>query len=216
MALPMLWRRRGFHPYRPYSGGNALIATRVRPRPGRWIQRGGFKNAAGELCCGERDCFELTDADVKITSAGYYVVSIKETIPFSEATPSPDRHATGAANGAARASASSRRRAQPDRLTAAQQRAADVSSEFRLQAAHERGQAGLSFALEPLGAKDRAHVAECAIEVAVDHDIIVFGPMAHLVAGLGHAGADHLLVVLARGCAAAAPVRRSTAAAGTR
>ncbi len=59
--------------------------------PAEWIQRGGFKNAAGELCCGERDCFELTDADVKITSAGYYVVSIKETIPFSEATPSPDR-----------------------------------------------------------------------------------------------------------------------------
>ena len=58
--------------------------------PAEWIQRGGFKNAAGELCCGERDCFELTDADVKITSAGYFVVSIKETIPFSEATPSPD------------------------------------------------------------------------------------------------------------------------------
>jgi hypothetical protein len=58
--------------------------------PAEWIQRGGFKNAAGELCCGERDCFELTDADVKITSAGYYVVSIKETVPFAEATPSPD------------------------------------------------------------------------------------------------------------------------------
>ncbi|MES2202878.1 MAG: hypothetical protein V4474_00940 [Patescibacteria group bacterium] len=55
--------------------------------PAEWIQRGGFKNAAGELCCGERDCFGLTDADVKITSAGYYVVSIKETVPFSEATP---------------------------------------------------------------------------------------------------------------------------------
>ena len=41
--------------------------------PAEWIQRGGFKNAAGELCCGERDCFELTEADVKITSAGYYV-----------------------------------------------------------------------------------------------------------------------------------------------
>ena len=57
--------------------------------PAEWIQRGNFKNAAGELCCGERDCFELTEADVKITSAGYYVVSIKETIPFEEATPSP-------------------------------------------------------------------------------------------------------------------------------
>ena len=25
--------------------------------PAEWIQRGGYKNAAGELCCGERDCF---------------------------------------------------------------------------------------------------------------------------------------------------------------
>src|SRR4051812_46195429 len=58
--------------------------------PAEWIQRGGYKNSAGELCCGERDCFELTDGDVKVTAAGYYVVSIKETIPFSEATPSPD------------------------------------------------------------------------------------------------------------------------------
>lgn len=57
--------------------------------PAEWIQRGGFKNAMGELCCGERDCFELSEADVKITPAGYFVVSIKETIPFSEATPSP-------------------------------------------------------------------------------------------------------------------------------
>ena len=58
--------------------------------PAEWIQHGGYKNAAGELCCGERDCFELADADVKITSAGYLVVSMKETIPFEEATPSPD------------------------------------------------------------------------------------------------------------------------------
>ena len=58
--------------------------------PAEWIQRGGFKNAAGELCCGERDCFELSDADVKVTAAGYFVVSIRETIPFNEAKPSPD------------------------------------------------------------------------------------------------------------------------------
>lgn len=57
--------------------------------PAEWIQRGGYKNAAGELCCGERDCFELADADVKVTPAGYLVISTKEVIPFSEATPSP-------------------------------------------------------------------------------------------------------------------------------
>ena len=57
--------------------------------PAEWIQRGGFKNAVGELCCGERDCVELGHADVKITPAGYLIISIKETVPFSEATPSP-------------------------------------------------------------------------------------------------------------------------------
>ncbi len=56
----------------------------------QWIQFGGYLNAAGELCCGERDCHELSDADVKITSAGYFIASIKETVPFDEATPSPD------------------------------------------------------------------------------------------------------------------------------
>lgn len=66
--------------------------------PAEWIQRGGYKNAVGELCCGERDCFELADNQVTITSAGYRVslgrspggIAFFETIPFSEATPSPD------------------------------------------------------------------------------------------------------------------------------
>ena len=55
-----------------------------------WIQRGGYKNALGELCCGERDCAELADNDIRITNAGYFVKSINETIPFHEATPSPN------------------------------------------------------------------------------------------------------------------------------
>ena len=58
--------------------------------PAEWIQQGGYRNAAGELCCGERDCFELESEDVAITSAGYFVKSLRETIPFSEALPSPD------------------------------------------------------------------------------------------------------------------------------
>lgn len=56
----------------------------------QWIQDGGYKNAVGELCCGKRDCFELSDGDVKITAGGYFIVSIKETVPFAEAAPSPD------------------------------------------------------------------------------------------------------------------------------
>lgn len=77
---------------RPVLVGLAAVAMLTIAHahgPAQWIQSGNYKNAAGELCCGERDCSELTDADVKVTSSGYYVVSIKETIPFSEAPPSP-------------------------------------------------------------------------------------------------------------------------------
>lgn len=71
----------------------ALVATPVPAHgPAEWIQQGGYKNAAGELCCGERDCAELAPGDVSITAAGYYVRSIKETVPFTQAQPSPDGH----------------------------------------------------------------------------------------------------------------------------
>jgi len=60
--------------------------------PAEWIERGGYKNAAGELCCGERDCLELADADVSVTARGYFVKSIRETVPYAEALPSPDGH----------------------------------------------------------------------------------------------------------------------------
>ena len=58
--------------------------------PAEWINTGGYKNAACELCCGERDCFELADGDVTITAVGYFVHSLEESVPFSETQPSPD------------------------------------------------------------------------------------------------------------------------------
>jgi hypothetical protein len=58
--------------------------------PAEWIQRGAYRNAAGELCRGERDCFELSGEDISITEAGYFVKSIRETARFSEALPLPD------------------------------------------------------------------------------------------------------------------------------
>jgi len=54
-----------------------------------WIQRGGYKNTVGELCCGERDCHEIPAADIRITPTGYLIKSLNETVPFHEATPSP-------------------------------------------------------------------------------------------------------------------------------
>ncbi len=68
----------------------ALVTCRAFAHgPAEWIQRGGYKNGIGELCCGERDCVELRSDDVKVTASGFFVVSLKETVPFSEATPSP-------------------------------------------------------------------------------------------------------------------------------
>jgi len=55
----------------------------------RGSSRAATRTALGELCCGERDCVELAAADIQITPGGYVVKATSETIPFSEATPSP-------------------------------------------------------------------------------------------------------------------------------
>jgi hypothetical protein len=55
-----------------------------------WIEQGKFKSAEGSLCCGEQDCKVVPSDDVMATRAGYYIKSLKETIPYSEAQPSPD------------------------------------------------------------------------------------------------------------------------------
>lgn len=54
-----------------------------------WIQRGGYKNAVGELCCGARDCFEIPADDVRAVDGGYLIKSRNEFIPHNEAQPSP-------------------------------------------------------------------------------------------------------------------------------
>lgn len=62
--------------------------------PADWIQRGYYTNSAGDLCCGERDCFELEDVDVKFgylkTVPGFFIGPIGMFVPLSEAQPSPD------------------------------------------------------------------------------------------------------------------------------
>lgn len=67
-----------------------LIGAASAHGPAEWIQQGGYKNTVGELCCGERDCFELADGDVTITAGGFHIASTGETVPYSEAQPSPD------------------------------------------------------------------------------------------------------------------------------
>jgi hypothetical protein len=69
--------------------------------PADWIMRGQHKNAAGEWCCGEGDCFVVTEvATVTLPAPGYRLPGIAredgrerpddEFIPQSEAQPSPD------------------------------------------------------------------------------------------------------------------------------
>ena len=54
-----------------------------------WIMNGGKRNAAGEWCCGEGDCFSIDAKSVGVTALGYSLFGV-DTVPFSEAQPSPD------------------------------------------------------------------------------------------------------------------------------
>lgn len=55
-----------------------------------WIGRGGHKNSAGELCCGERDCAVVHAHHVTLPAPGYRVFETGEFVPEAEAMPSPD------------------------------------------------------------------------------------------------------------------------------
>lgn len=65
-----------------------------------WISRGGHRNAAGEWCCGEGDCFVVPKDRILMTAGGYAIVGPTagadgvsvpvEVVPFAEAQPSPD------------------------------------------------------------------------------------------------------------------------------
>ena len=76
-----------------------------------WINRGSFKNPAGEWCCGAEDCGVVNPKAVHALSGGYSVVgsvtygeaitgnaadgptthdNVNEVIPYNQALPSPD------------------------------------------------------------------------------------------------------------------------------
>jgi hypothetical protein len=64
-----------------------------------WISRGGLRNATGEWCCGENDCFVVAPDRIHVTAGGYAILGAQanadgsvsvEIVPFSEAQPSPD------------------------------------------------------------------------------------------------------------------------------
>lgn len=67
-----------------------------------WINHQQMRNAAGEWCCGEGDCFELPDGAVVAAADGYHVKGSQvvngkdapytEVVPYKEVQPSPDGH----------------------------------------------------------------------------------------------------------------------------
>jgi len=55
-----------------------------------WINQGGYRNTAGEWCCGEGDCFEQHGVqNVTLPTVGYRLPS-GEFVPLNETQPSPD------------------------------------------------------------------------------------------------------------------------------
>jgi hypothetical protein len=66
-----------------------LLFTTIATAHDSWISRGGHRNGAGEWCCGEGDCFVVPGQNISFTAQGYRLFGT-ETVPYSEAQPSPD------------------------------------------------------------------------------------------------------------------------------
>ena len=71
-----------------------IVATLVSIVPDsfahdHWIYGGGYRNGAGEWCCGAGDCFIIPSDQVTMTGDGYMIFGV-ERVPFMEAQPSPD------------------------------------------------------------------------------------------------------------------------------
>jgi hypothetical protein len=79
---------------RPCVLGFAVIVSLTIVSPAlthdHWINHGAFRNAAGEWCCGEGDCFSLASDTVSLNGQGYILHGLNEFVPFAEAQPSPD------------------------------------------------------------------------------------------------------------------------------
>jgi hypothetical protein len=60
-----------------------LVSATVTFAHDSWINRGGFKNTAGEWCCGDYDCKSYTRTSS--TATGWMIEG--ELVPFDEAMP---------------------------------------------------------------------------------------------------------------------------------
>jgi hypothetical protein len=74
-------------------GTAGIVLGLVNPTPAHdsWINRGAYRNTAGEWCCGAGDCFPVAAEKVSVNGAGYVLREYNnELVPFSESQPSPD------------------------------------------------------------------------------------------------------------------------------
>ena len=53
------------------------------------IRQGGYKNLAGEWCCGAGDCFAIDAKEIQASPVGYKLPN-GEIVPFAEVQPSMD------------------------------------------------------------------------------------------------------------------------------
>ncbi len=63
------------------------MANKVGHGHDSWTNKGAYRNAAGEWCCGEND----RESPEQMASTGLgWVINGVEFVPFNEASPSPD------------------------------------------------------------------------------------------------------------------------------
>lgn len=55
-----------------------------------WINKGKYRSAAGELCCGVDDCYQVAPERVHQNPQGYSLPDHNVTIPAKQAIPSED------------------------------------------------------------------------------------------------------------------------------
>ena len=60
-------------------GGNGGVASTAVGAHESWINRGGYRNSAGEWCCGDNDC--ESPGQIAVTGKGW-VIGGKEFVPF--------------------------------------------------------------------------------------------------------------------------------------
>jgi hypothetical protein len=101
------WRFGGFVLAALFAAAVLLVIATMQTRahgPAKWIQDGAYKNAVGELCCGERDCGYFKSGTIVRVDGGYQVDAVfqvehptqgpivfpvKGFVAYEHATPSP-------------------------------------------------------------------------------------------------------------------------------